>query len=144
MTEGENEAFWNDALERFVGARTAKLSVIALAEALESKEPMPEWARDVLAMMIRGRWPLVGPFHQEWTLSVVRRRDLKQHNRSERQQQIFFEVNKMVKSGHSKAHACRQVSESYGLTQRAVEKICAKHESLFRQIRERVRARKNA
>jgi hypothetical protein len=144
MTKNENEDFWNEALERFVGAQTAKLSAIALAKALESKEPMPEWVRDVFAMMIQGRWRLAGPLYEKWTLNVVERRDIKRHVGSVRRQQIGREVGLLVQSGHSKADAFRQVSEKCNLTLRAVEKIYASHKALFREIRDRVRARKNA
>jgi hypothetical protein len=57
MPENKNEIFWDEALERFPRAQTAKLSAKALADALESKEPMPEWVRDIFAMMVRGQWP---------------------------------------------------------------------------------------
>jgi len=144
MTENENKEFWNEALERFVGAQTAKLSAEVLADALESKEPMPEWVREIFAKMIRGRWPLAGPWREKWTLSVVRRRDLKRHSGSLRRGAIGLEVGMLVKSGHSKADACRQVSEKRNISPRAVEIIYAKQEAFFREIRDRIRARKNA
>ena len=49
----------------------------------------------------------------------------------------------LVRSGHSKADACRQVSEKCNISLRAVEIIYAKQEAFFREIKDRVRARKN-
>jgi hypothetical protein len=118
-TSEPHTAFWRGELGKFLYAKTEEEAVSALAGALASDVPMPDWFRRVLAAMLENGGVVDG--EMSWTIKVVRRRDTKHVRGMLAVYAQCKEIGTLIEAGMSQTAACRRVAEQCGKTQRSVE-----------------------